>query len=123
MKKILVLCPAQREYRDLPAIARSLGCELLFDDFGGEYFDQFLRKNPRTDIPHLDILRLIDATVDRYRHQGLSGITSGVGYPGMSAASIIAQRLGLPGPHPSSVLCCEHKYYSRVVQQQYVPDA
>jgi biotin carboxylase len=123
MKKILVLCPARREYRDLPAIARSLGCELLFDDFGGEYFDQFLQKNPRIDLPHLDILSLIDATVERYRHAGLSGVTSGVGYPGMSGASIIAQRLGLPGPQPSSVLCCEHKYYSRVAQQQFVPEA
>jgi biotin carboxylase len=123
MKKILVLCPAKREYRDLPAIARSLGCELVFDDFCGAYFDQFLQKNPLTDLPHLDILGLIDATVDRYRHAGLSGVTSGVGYPGMSAASIIAQRLELPGPRPSSVLCCEHKYYSRVAQQQFVSDA
>ena len=123
MKKILVLCPTSREYRDLPAIARALGCELLFDDFGGDYFDQLLQKNPRTDLPPLDILGLIDATVDRYRAAGLSGVTSGVGYPGMSAVSIIAQRLGLPGPRPSSVLCCEHKYYSRVAQQQHVPDA
>ncbi|HWP86443.1 MAG TPA: hypothetical protein VNM70_01090, partial [Burkholderiales bacterium] len=82
MKKILVLCPTQREYRDLPAIARELGCELVFDDFGGGYFDQFLRKNPDTSRPHLDILTLIDATVARYRHAGLSGVTSGVGYPG-----------------------------------------
>lgn len=123
MKKILVLCPARREYRDLPAIARSLGCELVFDDFGGDYFDRFLQKNPPVDFPSLDILSLIDATVERYRHAGLSGITSGVGYPGMSAASIIGERLGLPGPRPSSVLCCEHKYYSRVAQQQFVPEA
>ena len=123
MKKILVLCPTKREYRDLPAIAAPLGCELVFDDFCGEYFDQFLQKNPRTDLSLLDILGLIDATVDRYRHAGLSGVTSGVGYPGMSAASIIAERLELPGPRPSSVLCCEHKYYSRVAQQQFVPEA
>lgn len=123
MKKILVLCPTQREYRDLPAIARVLGCELVFDDFGGGYFDQFLRINPDTSRPHLDILALIDATVARYRHAGLSGVTSGVGYPGMSAASIIAQRLELPGPSPSSVINCEHKYYSRLAQRQFVPDA
>ena len=123
MKKILVLCPTQREYRDLPAIARALGCKLVFDDFGGGYFDQFLRKNPNTCFPHLDVLALIDATVARYRHAGLRGVTSGVGYPGMSAASIIAERLGLPGPRPASVIQCEHKYYSRLAQRQFVPDA
>ncbi len=41
----------------------------------------------------------------------------------MSAASIIAQRLGLPGPSPQSVMCCEHKYYSRVAQNRLVPHA
>src|SRR6185436_12422652 len=106
MKKILVLCPTRREYRDLPAVAQALGCELVFDDFGGEYFDQFLQKNPRTDLPRLDILALIEETVARHRHAGLCGVTSGVGYPGMSAASIIAQRLELPGPRPASVICC-----------------
>ena len=38
------------------------------------------------------ILSLLDATVARYASGGLSGVTSGVGYPGMSAASIIARR-------------------------------
>ncbi len=41
----------------------------------------------------------------------------------MSAASIIAKRLGLPGPSPASVMCCEHKYYSRVAQKRLVPHA
>lgn len=122
-KKILVLCPGAREHRDLPAIAAALGSELVFDEFGGDYFDRFLQKNPPTDLPPLDILELIDATVDRYRHANLAGVTSGVGYPGMSAASIIADTLGLPGPRPASVICCEHKYYSRVAQQRYVPEA
>ena len=123
MKKLLVLCPTPREYRDLPALARALGCELVFDEFCGDYFDQFLRRNADTNVPHLDILSLIDETVARYRHSGVSGVTSGVGYPGMSAASIIARRLGLPGPSPESVMCCEHKYYSRVAQKRFVPEA
>ena len=123
MKKILVLCPTTREYRDLPALAQEVGCELVFDSFCDGYFDRFLQKNPPTDFPPLDILALIDDTVARYRHASLSGVTSGVGYPGMSAASIIAQRLGLPGPRPESVICCEHKYYSRVAQKKFVPDA
>ncbi|HEV8517274.1 MAG TPA: ATP-grasp domain-containing protein [Burkholderiales bacterium] len=122
-KKVLVLCPTQREYRDLPALAQALDCELVFDDFCGDYFDRFLCKNPTTDLPHLDILSLIEETVARHRHSDIRGVTSGVGYPGMSAASIIARRLGRPGPSPESVMCCEHKYYARVAQNQFVPHA
>lgn len=59
----------------------------------------------------------------RHKHSGIRGVTSGVGYPGMTAASIIAKQLGLPGPSPESVMCCEHKYYSRVAQKQFVPHA
>jgi biotin carboxylase len=122
-KKILVLCPTRREYRDLPALAQELGCEVVFDDFRGNYFDQFLVKHPPANIPHLDILSLIEETIARHRYAGFSGVTSGIGYPGMSAVSIIAQRLGLPGPTPASVICCEHKYYSRLAQRQFVPHA
>ena len=123
LKKVLVLCPTRREYRDLPALGRALGCELVFDEFCGDYFDQFLGKGPAPAIPHLDILALIDETVAHHEHSGLTGVTSGVGYPGMSAASIIARRLGLPGPTPESVMCCEHKYYSRMAQKRVVPHA
>jgi hypothetical protein len=123
LKKILVLCPTRREYQALPPIADALGCEIVFDEFCGDYFDRFLCRHPPTDLPPIDILRLIEDTVAHYKQAGLSGVTSGVGYPGMSVASIIARRLGLPGPAPDSVLCCEHKYYSRLAQQCFVPEA
>lgn len=123
MKKILVLCPTRREYRDLPALARALGCELVFDEICGDYFDRLLAKHPPADLPPLDILGLIERTIERYRNAGLSGVTSGVGYPGMSVSSIVARRLGLPGPSPGSVMRCEHKYYSRLAQRELVPHA
>ena len=120
MKKILILCPTKREYRDLPALARALGCELVFDELCGDYFDRLLG-NPPAHLAPLDILALIEQTIERYSGAELSGVTSGVGYPGMSISSIVARRLGLPGPSPASVMCCEHKYYSRLAQRELVP--
>ena len=122
MKKILVLCPTSREYRDLPPLAEALGLELLFDEFCGDYFDRLLGQPPARLQP-LDILALIDETIERYFDRGLSGVTTGVGYPGMSVCSIIAERLALPGPSPASVMICEHKYYSRLKQRALVPHA
>lgn len=121
--KVLVLCPTSREYSDLPALAAALGCEIVFDELCGDYFDLFLGKHPPCPAPALDIVRSIEEAVERYRNVGLHGITSGVGYPGMSVASVVASRLGLPGPAPASVMGCEHKYYSRLAQRRLVPEA
>ena len=122
MKKLLILCPTSREMRALPSIAGELGIELIFDPFGDDYFDSFLGKDPKPARESLDILGLIDEVVEKYRGT-IDGVTSAVGYPGMSASSIIAKRLGLPGPDPKAIMICEHKYYSRVSQQEVVPHA
>jgi biotin carboxylase len=121
MKKILVVCPTQREHRDLPLIAEALNYQLVFEDVGGDYFDNPLLETG--DAQALDIIALIEDLVHRYRDAGLRGVTSAVGYPGMSVASIVAERLGLPGPDIECVLLCEHKYYSRIAQQTFVPAA
>ncbi len=123
MKNILVLCPTFREFRDLPSLAAALDINLLFDDLGGDYFDITPLKHKSDLLPALEILPLIESTIGNRASDNLSGITSAVGYPGMSAASIIAERLRLKGPSPRSILLCEHKYYSRVAQQKHVPEA
>lgn len=123
MKKILIISPTQREYRDLPAIARALDYQLVFDDFGGDYFDNPLAESDAEHTPPLDIIAEIEALINRYREAGLSGITSAVGYPGMSVAALAARRLNLPGPEIACILRCEHKYYSRLAQQSLVPSA
>src|SRR5438105_10964590 len=111
MKNILVLCPTPRELRDIPALAERLGYRIIWDEFGGDYFDDLLVKNPEGANQKLDILELIDSTIEKYKDSDLAGVTSAVGYPGMSATAIIAQRMGLPGPKPHPILLCEHKYY------------
>lgn len=123
MKRVLVVCPTQREYRYLPAIAERLNYKLLFDEFGGDYFDNPLAENDSGRTPNLDVLALIEDLISRAEDAGLSGVTSPVGYPGMSVASIAAERLGLPGPSINCILLCEHKYYSRIAQQALVPSA
>ncbi|MHB1248868.1 MAG: ATP-grasp domain-containing protein [Polaromonas sp.] len=123
MKKILLLSPTSRERSQLPAIAQQLGCEIVYDDFDEDYFDDLLGENPDFSKPSLPIVNLIEATADKYKDAGLAGVTSAVGYPGMSAASIIAKKLSLPGPPVEAIMLCEHKYYSRVYQQQLVAEA
>ena len=123
MKRVLLLCPTSREYRYLPAIADGLNCRVIFDEFAGNYFDEQLLGGSQFQPARLDILALIEETISRYAGERIEGVTSGVGYPGMPVASIIAERLGLTGAKVEHVLRCEHKYYSRVSQQALVPAA
>ncbi len=123
MKKILILCPTGREYRELPAIAERLNYQLVFDEFGGDYFDNPLLEDEGGQAPALDVLSEIEDLIGRYTDAGLGGVTSAVGYPGMSVASIVARRLRLPGPSINCILLCEHKYYSRIAQRALVPSA
>ncbi|HNB21475.1 MAG TPA: ATP-grasp domain-containing protein [Candidatus Melainabacteria bacterium] len=123
MKDLLILCPTAREKRNLPHLAERIGVNLRFDDFGGDYFDDLLGENPDLDTKPLDIAKLLDETVQRHYDDNLAGITSGVGYPGMSATAVLTDRLDLPGPKPSPILLCEHKYYCRVKQAAIVPTA
>jgi hypothetical protein len=123
VKKVLLLSPTSRERRHLPSVAKQLGCEIIYDNFDEDYFDNFLGENPDFKIETLDILELIESTVNKYKNANLAGVTSGVGYPGMSASSIIARKLNLPGPSPEAIMLCEHKYYSRLYQKQFVPEA
>src|SRR4030095_4054133 len=52
-----------------------------------------------------------------------AGVVATEDYPAAFVASILAHRMGLPGPSPESVLLCQHKYYSRIAQQRSIPTA
>lgn len=123
MKNVLILCPTSREYRYLPGVAAALNCRLVFDDFGGDYFDRQLAGGREPEARGLDILALIETTIERYKESGIGGVTSAVGYPGMPGASIVGERLGLAAPKVERVLRCEHKYYSRMTQKALTPSA
>ncbi len=123
MKDLLILCPTPRERRNLPKLADRIGVHLRFDEFGGDYFDDLLGDAPKLDSKPLDIAKLLDETVQQHYDDKLAGITSGVGYPGMSATAVLTERLDLPGPKPTPILLCEHKYYCRMRQAKIVPSA
>jgi biotin carboxylase len=121
MQNILVIAPTGRERRDLPSIAAELELNLIWDDFAGDYFDDFLEHDASSES--LDIVQLIEDTIARYKDQNIRGVTSAVGYPGMSVVAVMCQRLGLSGPIPETIMLCEHKYLSRKAQQEIVPEA
>jgi biotin carboxylase len=122
MQRLLLLAPTERERRDLPALAAAAGVAPIFQAFDDDYFDRVIQEGPAA-AGSFDLVERIERTAERARTLGVQGVSSAVGYPGMSAAALIARRLGLPGPDPQAVLTCEHKFYSREAQRRIVPEA
>ena len=54
---------------------------------------------------------------------GVHGIIAFDDYPASLVAAAAGRALGLPGPAPESLLRCHHKYWSRLIQRQAVPEA
>src|SRR5690606_29575794 len=52
----------------------------------------------------------------------VGGIVAFRNFPATSLAAMVAERHGLPGPTLESTLKCEHKYWSRLLQREVVPE-
>jgi biotin carboxylase len=118
-RNVLLLCPTRRASEALGALGEKIGCNIIEDSRSRGGF----LSNPAYGH-ELDILKLIESTAELHSKVKLDGVTCAVAFPGMNVASAcIAQRLGLPGPSPLAILTCEHKYYSRLAQQEFVPEA
>ncbi|MDQ3856983.1 MAG: ATP-grasp domain-containing protein [Actinomycetota bacterium] len=106
MREILVLCPQERDRNAVAAAG-----------LDGRYLVRYAGQ----DLDHLDEFDPA-AFVDEWAGRPADGV---VGTKDLSAllASILAERLGLPGPSPSAVLACQHKPTSRTIQRRVAPEA
>ena len=70
------------------------------------------------------VRRLLDEGCNRLKSFA-GGVDAVVGYwdfPVSTVLPLLREAIGLPGPTLESVLKCEHKYWSRRVQQEVIPD-
>lgn len=70
-----------------------------------------------------DAIGFIERTVREYAGRSIDGVMASDDYPGSIVASVVARELGLRAPAPSTLLRCQHKYYSRLAQRTVVPEA
>lgn len=122
-QKILVVCSLTRDVRELLLLPNQKNYDFIFHDSKSTSLQQLVCEEGKKQDKAADILRTIDDLITTYQNESLAGVISSDDYPGITIASIVAKALKLPGPDPESVLLCQHKYYSRVAQQKYVPNA
>lgn len=74
-------------------------------------------------VPGFDFNRFADLQADRARRQRWAGVLSHHEFQGALGAALVAERCGLPGTSPESIIACQHKLYARQVLQQVCPEA
>ncbi|MFN2268555.1 MAG: acetyl-CoA carboxylase biotin carboxylase subunit family protein, partial [Desulfonatronovibrio sp.] len=77
-----------------------------------------------TSSENYDVHATLDAAESQLRayHRPLGGIIGYWDFPVSLMVPILAERLGLTAPSVKSVVGCEHKYWSRLLQKKAAPD-
>ena len=97
----------------------ALAAQADFDQAG---FDLFSFPS-NAHLIHFDLLRFAERQARRGRQRGWAGVVSHHEQFGALAAALVAERLGLPGTSPESILAAQHKLHARQVLQQVAPEA
>lgn len=112
--RVLVLFGADWDGRQLPRYAR--GGRYHFHEHGFDLFS--FPSNAR--LMWFDLWRFVDRMVERYRGR-IDAVFSSNEQFGALAAALVAQRLGLPGARPESLLRVQHKYEARLRLREVAP--
>lgn len=123
MQKILVVCPTDRDKKELTQLKTHQDYSFVFQNYDATGLERIIYEGAGWLAETFDPAQAIDQMVATCREESINAIVCSEDYPGSIFASIIAQKIGLIGPQPKHVLLCQHKYYSRCAQQQCVPDA
>ena len=120
MKSILVVCPYERDRRELSRDNVKNKYSIIFDEM---YTKDWLEKIicDRSGEPlYDDITEVIERVIAYYN--GIDGIVSSGDYPGSIVSAIIAYKMNKLGVDPGIILRAHHKYYSRLDQHAIVPE-
>jgi hypothetical protein len=112
--RVLVLFGADWDGRLLPRYSR--GGRYHFHEHGFDLFS--FPSNAR--LMWFDLWRFVDRMVERYRGR-IDAVFSSNEQFGALAAALVAQRLGLPGARPESLLRVQHKYEARLRLREVAP--
>lgn len=112
-KKVFVIGWEDFNIEKLNHLPESRECEFL----PAIYFSE-MRRMKQISIP-----RLLEIADERIREVGnIDAIVNYFDFPGSVLIPIITAKYCLTGPSLTSVLKCEHKYWSRIEQQKVIPE-
>lgn len=123
MANILVICPTQRDRRELVFAHVQKDHSFIFHNYEDTGFERIIAQGIGLLSKSFDPEYVIEKMLLLCKDRNIDGVMSSEDYPGSVFASVINKNLGLYGADPEIVLRCQHKYYSRCDQLKYVPEA
>ncbi len=121
--KILVVCPTIRDKRELYLTGLDKKFDISFQSYDDTTLERIVCNNIGWLSEDFNPKKTIDFLVQFCNKESINGIIGTEDYPGCIFASIVAKHVNKLGPRPTAVLRCQHKYYSRIDQQVFVPEA
>src|SRR3990167_1057637 len=116
MKKVLVLCAQDRDYRELSFIKDEY--DFIFHELNNLGLQYCLRNASEFN----DTLKIIKDLISEYKEQNIDAVLSSNDYPGIIFAAILAKELNLVAPEIEQIILCQHKYYCRLQQKKVIPE-
>ena len=117
MKRILVLFPKEWDRLEFDRPEYRDEYEFVYVGFDIFRFPENVR------LLTFDVFRFVNEVVARYRNERIDGVFSNNEYFGALIASVVAEKLGLPGNDPRVVLTAQHKFYARQAFAAVAPEA
>ncbi len=81
------------------------------------------RLSGKLQLLRFDFERFADAIAARACRRGWAAVLSHQEFQGALSAALVAERCGLPGTSPESILACHNKLYARQVLERVCPEA
>ncbi len=121
VRTVLVACSHFRDRRELARLATP-NVRLLLHDYASTSLEELIGGR-ETHEDAADPMGEVERLLQETKGEAIAAVVSTDDYPGSALASVLAKRLGLPGPEPKAVLVCQQKYLSRLAQREIVPEA
>lgn len=123
MACILFICPTHRDLREIARLDCWREHRLLQHDYASLALEDMTAEEVLPTEPPGAILDELDTLLQRCANDAVDAVVSTDDYPGSALAAIISSRLRQLGTCPAANLICQHKFSSRQVQRECVPEA
>ena len=117
MKKILVLFPNDWDIVEFSKEKYQRKFTFIYKGPNFFKFPNFLQ------LPFFSTNRFIERMIKKVQNENIDAVLSSDEYIGAIIAASIAEKLGMPGTDPAAIILAQHKYFSRLVQQEHCHEA
>ncbi len=117
MKKVLVLFPNDWDKAEFSK-------EKYKEEYEFFYAGPNLFKFPSVlQLPFFSVTKFIEKMTYKVQNEKIDAVLSSDEYIGAIIAGAIAKKLKMPGSDPAKIILAQHKYFSRLKQQEHCPEA